>query len=305
MKVRSLAVGLLVGGLVLSACGKEGDAPEGGGGSAPDEAALPTYEVAQNVEIANSPTFKDMQSRGDNKLVMGVKDDQPGLGYKDPRTNEYSGFDIEIGRMVAAAMGYKANQIEYKPVPSEAREQAIINGDVDFYVGTYTMSDERKQQVGFAGPYFEAGQGLLVRSDEEEIKGKDTLKGKKVCSATGSTPIQNVREQKLTENSNIVEFQGYSQCVDKLLGNEVDAVTTDDAILAGYAAEDPEEMKLVGDTFSEEPYGIGLAKEDKALRDFVNDELETSIEEGTWQEIYDATLGKSGAKAETPKIDRY
>jgi glutamate transport system substrate-binding protein len=144
-----------------------------------------------------------------------------------------------------------------------------------------------------------------VRKDDDSITGKDTLKGKKVCSVTGSTPIQRVREEQLTEPENIVEFQGYSQCVDKLLTSEVDAVTTDDAILKGFAAEDPDAMKVVGKTFSEEPYGIGLPLDDKALRDKVNDILQAAIDDDTWQSIYDSTLGKSGSDASPPEIDRY
>jgi glutamate transport system substrate-binding protein len=122
---------------------------------------------------------------------------------------------------------------------------------------------------------------------------------------TGSTPIQKVREEGLTEPENIVEFQGYSQCVDQLISGDVDAVTTDDAILKGFASEDPDNLKVVGETFSEEPYGIGLPKDDKALRDAVNDILEAAIEDGTWQDIYDATLGKSGSEGEPPTVDRY
>ena len=144
-----------------------------------------------------------------------------------------------------------------------------------------------------------------MRKDESAITGPDTLKGKKVCSATGSTPIQRVRDQGLTEASNIVEFQNYSQCVDKLLQKAVDAVTTDDAILKGYAAQDPDHLKVVGQTFSQEPYGIGLPKDDKALRDKVNGILQKAIDDGTWQAVYDSTLGKSGAKADKPKLDRY
>jgi glutamate transport system substrate-binding protein len=122
---------------------------------------------------------------------------------------------------------------------------------------------------------------------------------------TGSTPIQRVRDQGLTEPANIVEFQKYSQCVDKLLTKEVDAVTTDDAILKGFASQDPDNLKVVGKTFSKEPYGIGLGKDDKALRDKINDSLQKALDDGTWQKIYDATLGKSGATATKPTLEKY
>jgi glutamate transport system substrate-binding protein len=299
MRVRSLAIGLLVGGLALTACGKEGapaDDVTGGGPST-------TEEVAKDVKVEGSPTFDRMTQNG--KIVIGVKEDQPGLGYKDPTTGEYSGFDIEIAQLIAAKLGFGEDKIEYKTVQSAGREAAITNGDVDYYVGTYTINDKRKALISFAGPYFVAGQDLLVRKDDETITSKDTLKGKKVCSVTGSTPIQRVREEQLTEPANVVEFQGYSQCVDKLLTKEVDAVTTDDAILKGFAAQDPDALKVVGKTFSEEPYGVGLPLDDKALRDKVNDILQTAIDDGTWQKIYDTTLGKSGSDASPPELDRY
>lgn len=299
MRVRSLAIGLLVSGLALTACGKEGTPGSGGVNEGPST----TQKVAENVKVEGSPTFDRMTQNG--KVVIGVKEDQPGLGYKDPTTGKYSGFDIEIARLVAAKLGFDESKIEYKTVQSAGREAAIVNGDVDYYVGTYTINDKRKEQIAFAGPYFVAGQDLLVRKDDNSITGKDTLKGKKVCSVTGSTPIQRVRDQQLTEPENIVEFQGYSQCVDKLLTKEVDVLTTDDAILKGYAAQDPDNLKVVGKPFSEEPYGIGLAHDDKALRDKVNDILQAAIDDGTWQDLYDSTLGKSGSKASPPKLDRY
>ncbi|HVW42700.1 MAG TPA: glutamate ABC transporter substrate-binding protein [Amycolatopsis sp.] len=301
MKIRTLAAGLLVGALALTACGKSGT-PTGGTGDT-GGAAAPSYTVATGVDVAGSATFAKIKSKGG--ITIGVKDDQPGLGLKDLTTGQYSGFDIEIAKMVAAGLGYDPTKITYKVVDSSAREAAISNGDVDYYVGTYTINDKRKQQVSFAGPYFQAGQDLLVRKDDNSITGPQSLKGKKVCSVTGSTPIQRVRDQGLTEPQNIVEFQKYSQCVEKLGTKEVDAVTTDDAILKGYAAQDPDTLKVVGKPFSQEPYGIGLNKDDSALRNKIDDLLQASIDNGTWQKIYNSTLGKSGSTATPPPIQRY
>ncbi|MHA6626076.1 glutamate ABC transporter substrate-binding protein [Pseudonocardia sichuanensis] len=304
MKLRTLAVGLAVTALALTACGREGAPPAAPGGTPGGDAAAAelSYEVAEGVSVPDSPTFAAMQARGG--VVMGVKNDQPGLGQVDPTTNTYSGFDIEIGRLVAAKLGFNPEeQIEYVVVQSAAREDALSRGDVDYYVGTYTINDNRKQRVGFAGPYFVAGQSLLVRADETEITGPSTLQGKAVCSVTGSTPIQRVRDQGLTDN--IAEFQTYTQCVDQLVQGQVDAVTTDDAILKGYAAQRPDELKVVGETFSEEPYGIGVPLADTALRTKINDILQEAIDDGTWQRIYDATLGLSGSPATPPTIDRY
>ncbi|HUQ61049.1 glutamate ABC transporter substrate-binding protein [Lentzea sp.] len=296
MRVRTLAAVLLTGALALTACGKEGS---------PTETAAPAglFEVAKDVKVDGSPTFEKAKTRG--SLVVGVKEDQPGLGYKDPTTNKYSGFDIDIARLISAKLGFDPEKIQFKTIQSAAREQALINGDVDYYVGTYTINAGRKEKVGFAGPYFVAGQDLLVKKDNTDITGKEALKGKKVCSATGSTPVKRIRDEKLTEDANILEFQGYSQCVTKLLDGEVDAVTTDDAILKGYAAAEEGKLKVVGKTFSSEPYGIGVPKEDTALRTKLNDVLQASLDDGSWQKIYDGTLGKSGSSAEKPKIDRY
>ena len=295
MKLRHLAAGLLVGALALTACGREG--------SPGAESAGPTQTAAAGVAVEGSPTFAAMQQRG--KVIMGVRADQPGLGFQDATTGQYTGFDVEIARLVAAQLGFSPDQLEYKVVPSAAREDTIERGEIDYMVGTYTINDNRKQRVSFAGPYFVAGQSLLVRSEETAITSKDTLKGKKVCSVTGSTPIQRVKDQQLTEPENIVEFQTYSQCVDQLLSNQVDAVTTDDAILKGYAAQQPDKLKLVGETFSTEPYGIGLARDDSALRNKINDILAAAATDGTWKQIYDATLGKSGSPSDPPELQRY
>lgn len=297
-KTRILVAGLLAGALALSACGREG-----GPGA---EASTFTPAVAQNVQVAGSPTFAAMQQRG--RVVIGVKDDQPGLGFKDATTNQFSGFDIDIARQVAGQLGFAPDKIDFKTVPSAARENAIARGEVDYYAGTYSITDKRKAQISFAGPYFVTGQGLLVRTDENTITSPQTLKGKKVCSVTGSTPIQRVRDQALTEPANIVEFQNYTQCVDQLRNRQVDVVTTDEAILKGYAAQAPDQLKIVGQPFptpDTEKYGIGLKKDDAALRGKVNDILQASFSDGTWKKIYDGTLGKSGTQASPPALTRY
>jgi len=284
----------MVTGLALTACGKSG-APG-------DTGSAPTQSAAADVKVDGSPTFDKMKQRG--KVIIGVKDDQPNLGFKDPTTNKFSGFDIEIARLVAAKLGFKEDQIQYQTIPSSGREAAISNGNVDYYVGTYTITDGRKKQVAFVGPYFVAGQGLLVRKDDTTITGKDTLKGKVVCSATGSTPIQRVKDQQLTEASNIRELQTYSQCVSQLEQKQVDVVTTDDAILKGYAAQEPDKLKVVGEAFSKEPYGIGLPHDDAALKAKVNEIIQGALDDGTWQKIYDSTLGKSGSTATKPTLDK-
>jgi glutamate transport system substrate-binding protein len=310
MRITRITATAVLAALALAAggCGKSGTPASSGGGTgnaaASDTCTTSgtTFTPADSVEVANSPTYQRIKSSG--KVVVGVKFDQPNLGYKDT-SGKRCGFDIEIAQMLAAKLGVDPSKIEYKEIPSANRETAIKGGEIDYYVGTYSITDKRKNDVSFAGPYFIAGQDLLVRKDDSSITGKDSLKGKKVCSATGSTPIQRIRDQKLTEDSNIVEFKTYSECVSQLLDKKVDAVTTDDAILKGYAAQRPDELKVVGQPFSEEKYGIGLAHDDKGLRDFINNALEEAEKDGTWQKIYDGTLGKSGSPATPPALERY
>ncbi|WP_334171627.1 glutamate ABC transporter substrate-binding protein [Sinomonas sp.] len=276
----------------LDACGS-------GSGSSPESSGSAPYSVASNVSLSGSPTFDKITSNG--KVRIGVKQDQPGLGFMDAATGQYSGFDIEVARWIGASLGYSADKIEFKPIPSANRESAIQNGDIDYYVGTYSITDSRKKQVDFAGPYFTTGQGLLVKKDNTTISSEKDLAGKTVCSATGSTPLQNI--QKNFPQTTSRSFDTYSQCVDALKNGQVDAVTTDQAILIGYAAQDPDNLKVAGSPFTTEKYGVGLAKGDTALRKFVNDVFTNGHD--VWQKVYDSTLGKSGTKVEQPAVDNY
>jgi glutamate transport system substrate-binding protein len=297
-KTAASAAVVLTLALSATACGgKEGPAGDKPGGDT-DTKALPKYEVAKDVKV-DSAVLKKAQKRG--KLIIGAKSDQPYLGFQDPSSKKYEGFDIEVAKMVAADLGFDPEKdIQFKTIDSSVRETAISKGQVDLMVGTYTINDERKKQVGFAGPYYMAGQDLLVRKDEKSIKGPDSIKGKKVCSVTGSTPLQNLKDNKSKYGAEPVEFGKYTDCVKQLLDGQVDAMTTDDAILKGYAAERPTKLKVVGETFSEEPYGIGLKKGDKELQNAVLDAVEAHQKDGSYKKAYDATLGRSGSKFEEP-----
>ena len=291
-KFRNLAaVGVAtVAVLALSACNS--GSPSGAGDV--DDA-----EVADDVALEGSPTYDAMVERGGP--VIGVKEDQPGLGYLDAATEERSGFDIEIARWIAASLGFAEEDITYEPIASANREQALVSGDIDYYVGTYSITDQRKEQIDFAGPYFVTGQGFLVSADSDmtEVKDVSDFNGMTVCSATGSTPIQNIKEN--YPEITTAEYDIYSQCVEDLLSGKVDAVTTDAAILIGYAAQDPDNLKVLDGLFTEERYGVGIPKGDTALQEHIN----TLFTDGgdKWQEIFDATLGKSGISIEQPEVD--
>ncbi|MFF4716617.1 glutamate ABC transporter substrate-binding protein [Streptomyces eurythermus] len=284
--------------LLAAACGKEGSPP----GKGPAAGKLPHYQVARDFRLPASRTWTRAKRRG--HFVVGVKEDQPYLGEKDPATGTYSGFDIEIARMMSASLGLAPKTIRFRTIASANRETALQNGQIDYYVGTYTINPNRRKLVGFAGPYYMAGQSLLVRRDENTIHGPQDLAGKRVCSAAGSTPYQRVKAD--YPKAVLVAYDTYSVCVDNLLTYQVDAVTTDDAILIGYAAKVPSELKLAGKPFSQEPYGIGVPHGDNALRLALDDALAARERNGDWKKAYEATLGLSGVPApHPPAIDRY
>ncbi|MGJ0204188.1 glutamate ABC transporter substrate-binding protein [Leucobacter sp. gxy201] len=293
------SVGLIAAAaLALTGCNSGTPGAPEGGDTGTGDAAL--WEVATDVKLDGSPTFDKMQK--DDKVVIGVKEDQPGLGYLDNVTQERTGFDVDISRWIAASLGFDEDKIEFKAIASANRESAIVNGDVDYYVGTYSINDKRKEQIDFAGPYFITGQGLLIRKGDTDYQSLDELNGKTVCSATGSTPIQNIKEN--FPEIKTQEFDLYSACVDALLSDQVDAVTTDQAILIGYAAQDPDNLEVTsGPLLTEEKYGVGLTQGDDVLRAHINDLFTNGGD--TWQAIFDKNLGDSGIKVDQPKVDAY
>ncbi|MEU7766186.1 glutamate ABC transporter substrate-binding protein [Nocardia sp. NPDC049190] len=239
----------------------------------------------------------------DGKLTVGIKFDQPGLGLRN-KDGSYGGFDVEVAKYVAGKLGVKPDAITFKEAPSAQRETLIENGQVDFIVATYSITDKRKEKVDFAGPYYVAGQSFLVRADNTDINGPETLKGKKVCSVKGSTPAQNI--EKNFPDTQLQANDTYSLCLEGLRAGSWDAVTTDDIILAGYAAQSSGAFKVVGKPFTTENYGIGLKKGDKQLRDQVNNAIEAMFADGSWKKAFDATVGASGYQApQPPALNRY
>ncbi|WP_454196947.1 glutamate ABC transporter substrate-binding protein [Nocardia sp. Marseille-Q1738] len=239
----------------------------------------------------------------DGKLTVGIKFDQPGMGLRN-KDGSYSGFDVEVAKYVAGKLGVQPEGITFKESPSGQRETLIENGQVDYIVATYSINDQRKEKVDFAGPYYIAGQSLLVRADNNTINGPDDLKGKKVCSVKGSTPAQNI--SKNFPDTQLQANDTYSLCLEGLRAGSWDAVTTDDIILAGYAAQSTGAFKVVGKPFTTENYGIGLKKGDKELRDKINDAIEAMIADGSWKKAFDSTVGVSGYQApQPPTVNRY
>jgi glutamate transport system substrate-binding protein len=245
-------------------------------------------------------------STAGDTLTIGIKYDQPGLGQKVGE--DYKGLDVDVARYVAKDLGFEGDKLIFKETPSAQRETAIQGGQVALIFATYSITDERKKKVSFAGPYFIAGQDLLVRADNTDITGPDAMNGKTLCSVTGSTPAEKIKEEYAT-TVKLFEQDTYSKCVEALVGGTVDAVTTDNVILAGFAAQ-PQyagKLKVVGKPFTTERYGVGLKLGDTELCNKVNTAIEKMISDGSWQKAVDDNVGPSGFKVDTstnpPKPD--
>jgi glutamate transport system substrate-binding protein len=272
--------------LTLAACGGDGGSTD--------------VEVADNPEFESGTKMAELADAGE--ITIGVKFDQPGIGFQEPGADAPSGFDIEIGRILAGALGIEDDGITWEETVSENREPFLQNNRVDLVIASYSITDERRQIVGQAGPYYVTGQQLLVREDDaESITSPEDTEGKKVCSVTGSTSLQRMEDE---YGASPVPFATYSECVDQLENGTVDAVTTDGAILLGYAAENPDELEVVAEPFSEERYGVGYNKDAAEMCQFITDTLQAAMDDGTWAEAFEATLGESGVETpEPPAMD--
>ncbi|HET9874681.1 MAG TPA: glutamate ABC transporter substrate-binding protein [Mycobacterium sp.] len=240
----------------------------------------------------------------DGKIKIGVKFDQPGLGVKKP-DGTLDGFGIDVARYVAGYLGYAPDRIAWIEAPSGQREMLIRNGQVDYIVATYSITDARRQQVDFAGPYLLAGQSLLVRADNTDITGAASLQQhRKLCSVAGSTPAQRIKDR--YPGVQLQRYDTYSACVEALKNGAIDAVTSDDIILAGYAAQSPGTFKLVGEAFSAEQYGIGLKKGNDGLRDRINAAIEQMERDGSWRAAFVKNFAAAGYPVPTPpQVDRH
>ncbi|MER5500611.1 MULTISPECIES: glutamate ABC transporter substrate-binding protein [unclassified Streptomyces] len=246
---------------------------------------------------------EDGGSGDGKKITIGIKIDQPGIGLKTP-DGKYVGFDVDVATYVAKELGYKAEDIVFKETKSADRETAIDRGDVKFIAASYSINDERLQKVDFAGPYLLAHQDILVRADDKTIKSPEDLNSKKLCSVTGSTSAQNVKD-KLAPKAQLQEYGGYSECLTGLENKVIDALTTDDSILAGFASQKnfQGKFKLAGFKMTNENYGIGLKKGDADLKKKINDALTKMVSDGSWDKAVEDNFGPANYKNEpAPKI---
>jgi len=271
----TVVAGLAVAALALSACGGGTDSAD-----AP-KVTKPSVEAGTTMaKISAAGTMK-----------VGTKFDQPGFGLKG-LNDELTGFDVEVAKIIAGALGVSADKITYVEAPSKVREEVIEKGTVDLVAATYTINDKRKQRITFAGPYYVAGQQLMVKADNATLKGPESLKAnptQKVCSVTGSTPAENIKPF-LANAKQLVLFDVYDKCADALRTNQVAAVTTDNVILLGFVGKSKGTFKVVGKQFTKEPYGIGIKKGDVKFCEFINTTLKANVE--AYTKAWNDTAGK-------------
>ncbi|WP_380167953.1 transporter substrate-binding domain-containing protein [Jannaschia sp. R86511] len=299
MKTRRLMTGVALlssAALVLAACG--GDADDTGA----TDAGAGAEESMEGgaADFAEGTTMAELAEAG--TIRIGTKFDQPGFGLAN-LDGVPEGFDVEIANIIADELGIPEDGREYVETPSAIREEVLINDEVDLVAATYTINDERAERIDFAGPYYVAGQALMVREeDAETITAPEDLSDTaiRVCSVDGSTPSENIREY-LGSEDQLTLFADYSACADSLGNNQVDVVTTDNVILLGLVDASEGAFTLVGEAFTEEPYGIGVQNEDVEFCQFINDTLEAANEDGRYLEAWDSTAGGI-AGAEAPEF---
>ena len=274
--------------LTLAACGNAGDSESEGRDVQAEENAADKFD--------DGTKMKELAEAG--KVTVGVKYDQPGLGFKGATDELPSGFDVEIAKLLVADLGIDPSDTEavnYKETISDNREPFLQAGEVDLVLASYSITDERRQVVGQTGPYMVTGQQLLVKKDSD-IKSVADIKGQEVCSVTGSTSLDNVE----AEGAKPRGFDTYSECRDQVLDGTVDAMTTDGSILLGYAALNPDELEVVGEPFSEERIGVGYPKENPEMCEWINGVLQEAYDDGSWAEAFELTLGKAGVETPAP-----
>ncbi|MGH3334116.1 MAG: glutamate ABC transporter substrate-binding protein [Nocardioidaceae bacterium] len=276
--------------LALAACGSAGD---------DNESDTVDVEVTENAadNFDDGTQMKELAESGE--ITIGVKYDQPGIGFKGAADDMPEGFDPEIGKILAASLGIAPEDITWKETISDNREPFLQEGEVDLVIASYSITPERRAIVGQAGPYYVTGQQLMVQKGSD-IQSVDDIKGKEVCSVTGSTSLENVE----AEGANPRGFDTYSECVDQVLNGTVDSMTTDGAILLGYVAQHPDDLEVVGDPFSEERYGVGYSKDSPEMCQWITDTIKKAEDDGTWAKAFEATLGESGVDTpEPPAMD--
>ncbi|CAN5192939.1 glutamate ABC transporter substrate-binding protein [soil metagenome] len=259
--------------------------------AAPDATASlrPAATLPRPMAMPDGSTMKKIQDRG--RLIVGVSQDKYAIGFLNPLTNELEGFDVEMAKAMAKAIFGNENKLQIIAVASADRIPLIKAGKVDMVISTFTINAKRKEEINFSEVYYMSGQKILVHKDSP-AKSIADLSGQRVCAPAGSTSAKGI----VTANpaAKLVETVEFTDCLAMFMMRQVDAISTDDVILAGLAKQDPF-AKVVGPSFSAEPYGIGMSKDQPDLVRFVNGVLVQMKSDGSWKRIYDKWFGAMGA----------
>jgi ABC-type amino acid transport substrate-binding protein len=279
-----LVMALAVAALAVAGCGDDDDDDDGGAGGGGDQAA-------EAEQFPANTTLGKIQERGE--ITIGVKFDVPPFGFKNPQTNEVEGFDVDIGRFIAEELGVEPKFIE---AISDNRIPFLERGTVDLILSTMTINAERDTEIDFSEPYYIA-QGRILVPKGSDIKGLEDLAGNSVCTALGSTYEETIREDAPEADLKLVDT--YSECLELLQNEAIDAISTDDVILTGMIIQD-DTLEMVGDRLTTEPYGVGIKDGDKQLKDFVDGVLAKLEQDGRWEETYQKWVGRHIGREEQP-----
>ena len=251
-----------------------------------------------NTKAEADAAVANIRNRG--RLIVGLDIGSNLFSFRDPITGEITGFDVDIAGEIARDIFGSPSQVEYRILSSADRISALQNDQVDVVVKTMTITCERKKQVGFSTVYLNANQRILASRDSSISQPSD-LSGGRVCVARGTTSLDRI--QQITPPPIIVGVVTWADCLVALQQRQVDAVSTDDSILAGLVSQDPY-LHIVGPSLSDQPYGIGVNLQNTGLVRFVNGTLERIRRDGTWYALYRKWLTVLGP-APAPPVARY
>jgi glutamate transport system substrate-binding protein len=291
------SAGLAMLGAMAGCGGGSSTAPPSASESA-EQAAINGAPVADPAAIPAGSWADQIRKRG--VLKVGGTDAGPLFSLKDPATGRLSGFDAGLSQMLARyILGQPRTTLTLTTV--DTRETLIQNGTVDAVFATYTITEPRAEKIGFAGPYYQSGDAIMVRKDDSAIRTVADLNGRTVATQGNSTAA--VALKKFAPNAKPLLFQGDDECVAAVTQGRADAYVLDQGILIADASTNPR-VKVVGEPFTQEPYGIGVTRDDPAAKQFVNTWLQKILDDGSWAKLWKATIGTvvSGDPPPPPKI---
>jgi polar amino acid transport system substrate-binding protein len=259
--------------------------PEGGNADCDREASLRPGPLPSPGAMPSGSTMAAIAERG--RLIVGVDQNTQPFGFRDPATRQVEGFDIDIAREIARAIFGDPNRIHLRVVNASQRESVLQSGEVDLVVRTYSITCVRKESVDFSAVYYYANQKILSAKGSA-IDSVEALAGKPVCAVAGTTSLAKLFA--LHPRPNLFSAATWTDCMLMLQQGQVDAISTDDSVLAGLKIQDPLNMKIGDASLGVEPYGIGVKKENTDLVRFVNGVLEQMRDDGTWERIYQRWL---------------